>query len=322
MTTLAPIVLFVYNRPDHTRETLRSLAQNTLAKKSELFVFSDAAKNDTAQDAVAEVRHLCNSIPGFDSVHLTMREKNFGLAKSVISGVTDVIEKYGKVIVLEDDLVTTPRFLEYMNNALNHYAPDSKAFSIGGYQFPGHSMQIPKSYSYDTYAAYRCCSWGWATWLDRWKRIDWDMQYMEKFRSSKKQQADFNRGGPEMSLLLFNQEIGIIDSWAIRFCYAHFAHQMHCIYPRKTLVNNIGLDGSGVHSGVDPRRQHNDIDNAWLPEKFCPAALVDKKIVKDFRLLFTPQAQPSAGNILLRAVRYSLRVLKRIVFLVISHRTK
>ena len=285
---LAPVVLFVYNRPTHTRRTIEALARNTLAQHTELFIFSDAPRNEAASAAVREVREIIANISGFGSVRAVPRDIHFGLASSVISGVSEVIDTYGRIIVLEDDLVTSATFLEYMNSALVHYRDDAKAFSIGGYQFPARTMSIPRDYPWDTYASYRGCSWGWATWKDRWKRADWSMDYYEGFMASPQQQARFNRGGSDLTQLLSLQREGRIDSWAIRFCYTHFATNMHCIYPVKSLVNNIGLDNSGTHCGVDPRRQHDKLDEGWLPRVFCPGDHVDPAIMASFRSTFEP----------------------------------
>jgi len=282
----SPIILFVYNRPIHTQATLEALKKNTLAAQSDLFIFSDFAKNDSAKNNVEKVREIIHQINGFKSVQIVEREKNFGLANSVISGVTEIISRSGQVIVLEDDLETSPHFLKYMNDALKFYERDPKAFSIGGYQFPEKTMAIPSRYAFDTYASFRCCSWGWATWKDRWMGIDWGMTYFDEFMADPEKQNQFNRGGPDLTPMLCHQKEGRIDSWAIRFAYAHFDRDMHCIYPVKSLVNNIGLDNSGVHCGVDPKRQHKSLDKDYSPQKFCPAHVVDPKLASAFYKAF------------------------------------
>jgi glycosyltransferase involved in cell wall biosynthesis len=310
---LAPVVLFVYNRPDHTGATLEALARNTLAPKSDLIIFSDAPKNEAAVPAVRAVRELIAGAGGFASVRVVERDRNFGLARSIISGVTEIINARGRVIVLEDDLVTTPQFLQYMNDALDHYERDPKAFSIGGYQFPERTMAIRPGYGHDTYASYRCCSWGWATWRDRWSRIDWDMSYFDAFMADPDQQARFNRGGPDMAQMLQHQKEGKIDSWAIRFCHAHFAADMRCIYPVKSLVDNIGLDGSGVHCGEDPHRRHEALDESFLPKEFCPADPVDPVLANASYQAFCPETTvsqpPASRGVVRRAAARLVRLL-------------
>ncbi len=308
----APVVLFVYNRPDHTKATLEALALNTLAGQSDLIVFSDAPKNDAAAAGVDAVRALLTDLKGFASVRIVRRERNMGLARSVIAGVTEIIKAHGRVIVLEDDLVTSRFFLQYMNDTLNHYESDPKAFSIGGYQFPDRTMAIPKGYGYDTYSSYRGCSWGWATWQDRWEKVDWDMGYFDAFMADPQAQARFDRGGPDMSQMLMHQHQGRIDSWAIRFCHAHFSNDMNCIYPVKTLVNNIGLDNSGVHCGVDPGRQHEALDESFQPKAFCPAGKIVPEISAAFYQAFCPPA-PEPERLTPRVVLRKARSLARIM---------
>lgn len=153
----APIALFVYNRPTHTRKTVDALLKNRLIAESDLFIYSDAPEHSGVANAVDEVRACIRTITGFRSIRIVEREENWGLASSIIDGVTKVVSQYGRVIVLEDDLVTSPHFLEYMNAALQHYENDPKAFSIGAYNFPEKTMSIPSDYQWDTYASVRCC---------------------------------------------------------------------------------------------------------------------------------------------------------------------
>ncbi|MGC4099085.1 MAG: hypothetical protein QM706_18395 [Nitrospira sp.] len=296
----APIALFVYNRPIHTRRTVEALQRNVFASESDLFIYSDAPKNSSVIAAVCEVRSYIKTITGFNSVCIVERDKNWGLAGSVIDGVTTIVNRYGRVIVLEDDLVTSPRFLDYLNTALQHYERDPKAFSIGAYNFPEKTLPIPSDYQWDTYASFRCCSWGWATWIDRWKRIDWDMAYYDTFMRDSTARELFNRGGPDMSGMLKMQYEKRIDSWAIRFCYAHHANNMHCIYPVKTLVMNIGLDDSGMHCGVNPRWEHTSFDEQWIPHAFCPGDNIDMRISHRFYDVFVPPKRLLVRRILQR----------------------
>ncbi len=283
-----PVALFTYKRPEHTEATLRALGQNTLASATDLVIYCDGPKREEDRPSVEAVRRLVHQVSGFASVRIIERECNIGLANSITSGVTDILQTHESIIVIEDDLVTSPHFLEYMNAALIHYKNDPKAFSIGAYNFPIKTMPIPSDYSWDTYASFRCCSWGWATWTDRWKRVDWGMGYYSAFMRDQAAQEAFNRGGPDMTGLLKLQHEGRIDSWAIRFCYAHHTNRMHCIYPIKTLVQNIGLDNSGSHCGVDPRREHERLDEKWVPRSFCRADYIDPRLARNFYKAFSP----------------------------------
>jgi hypothetical protein len=298
---LAPVALFVYNRPDHVKATLDSLARNTLASKTKLFVFSDGAKTKGEGDVVEAVRKLAREIVGFASVTLVERQENMGLARSIINGVTELFDQFDTVIVLEDDLVTSKNFLAYMNDALNHYRHDQHAFSVTGHTFPGKYLRIPSGYPYDTYAGYRCSSWSWGTWRDRWQRIDWEMRYFTSFCQDGEAQEKFNRGGQDMTTLLQMQNNGNIDSWAIRFCYAHYANEMRCIYPIKTLVKNIGLDHSGIHGTPNPRFQHSSFDDSWMPRRLCPASKIDPVISREFRAIFDTPV-PSYFQLIFRKI--------------------
>jgi hypothetical protein len=289
-TPCAPLVLFVYNRAEHARNTLRALAANELADETPLFIYSDGPRSGTDAAAVARVREICSAATGFASVKIYERPDNKGLAESIIDGVTEHIAAHGRIIALEDDLVTSPNFLRYMNSALDHYESDPAAFSIGGYSFPPHSgFALPAAYPWDTYSINRCCSWGWGTWHSRWKQIVWDKEHFADFLQDAEAQKDYDRSGPEKTDMVRQYCEGKLDIWTPRFCYAHFVNRMNCIYPVRSLVDNIGLDGSGMHSIVEPRRQHKKLDKVWFPRRFCPAGQVDPEILRQFSDMFLPQ---------------------------------
>ena len=245
---LAPIVLFVYNRPEHTCKTLSALQANKLASGSDLYVFVDGPKDNATADSIKsidDVIEIVNNIKGFHSVKVSVSKRNKGLANSVISGVTEVIRMYGCVIVLEDDIVTQPYFLNYMNEALNFYKTDKRILSISGFNYP---LNFPKGYAHDIYVSYRCDSWGWATWLDRWENVNWDINsYSIIKRPTKRKIRKFNKGGEDLYSMLCSQAIGKLDSWAIRWQHFFYENDGLCIYPIKSFVRNIGFDGSGVH---------------------------------------------------------------------------
>ena len=250
MEELAPIILFVYARPDHTKKMIESLKDNKLADKSEVWIFSDNAKRDNAIERVEKVREYIHKIEKsnyFKKVHIVEAKENKGLAKSVIEGVSEIIKKAKKAIVVEDDLILSNNFIEYMNDALNFYENDNRIWSISGYNVP---INIPKTYKEDVYLGYRGCSWGWATWENRWKMVDWNVSDYDIFKRSFKRRRLLNRGGDDMAQMLDMQMNGKIDSWAIRWCYEQSKRNMYTIYPVKSLVYNEGLDGTGTHSGI------------------------------------------------------------------------
>lgn len=242
---LAPIILFVYNRPNHTLKTLTALQNNVLAIDSELYIFSDGPKTDLDQVAVNKVRAIINSPLSFKKTTVFLNDKNKGLANSVIDGVTKIITTHNNVIVVEDDIITQPSFLTFCNNALQYYEDKKDIFSISGYSFP---IEIPENYTKDIYTAKRASSWGWCTWKDRWDKNDWSVRDFNDFIHDSKGVSAFNMGGVDLTKMLQKQMSGKINSWAIRWCYAHFKHKGVCLYPTVSLVNNIGNDNSGTHS--------------------------------------------------------------------------
>lgn len=276
----APVVLFVYNRLDHTIGVIQSLSKNLLANETDLYVFSDAAKSENGLDKVQEVRHYIENTEwhsGFKSVTIVKAEKNKGLARAVITGVSDVLEKYGKVIVIEDDLLLSPFFLNYMNEALEYYKADENIWSISGYSFPMKSL---KKYPHDIFYSYRGCSWGWATWKNRWKTVDWDVKEYSSMINNPEWMNRFNRGGADMVNMLKLQVEGKIDSWAIRWCFAQSNQEMYTVYPKYSYLQNGGCDGSGTHSGSN-KDFATDISKALLECKFERLG-IEEKISREF----------------------------------------
>jgi hypothetical protein len=281
---LAPVVVFVYARPEHTIQTIESLAKNVWANETEVYIYSDAARNKKDQQNVELVREYIDTLEKrnlFKSLHIIKSDANNGLARSVISGVTEIIEKHGKVIVVEDDLVSAPDFLQFMNDALDFYNDDNRIWSICGYTF---KMKIPSDYKHDIYLSYRGGSWGWATWKDRWEKVDWDVNDYPLFKNNRKLRALFNRGGRDMANMLDDQIHGRIDSWAVRWCYAQSKLDMLTVYPVISRIKNIGLDGTGTHSGITSKYD-TDMSNG---EDLCKFEQIDmdSRIVKCFRNQF------------------------------------
>lgn len=285
-TNLAPIVIFVYNRLDHTKQTIEALARNDLANASEVFIYSDAAKTDQGAEKVEAVRQYVDSIiPDslFKSVTIIKAESNRGLADSVINGVSEIINRFGKVIVVEDDLVTTPDFLSYMNRALDFYRDDPKIWSISGYSF---KMKIPKSYKHDVFLSYRASSWGYATWANRWNTVDWELTEYQQFSKDRKMQHVLNRGGRDLSLMVHDQMEGRIDSWAIRWCYEQAKQDKYTVYPIYSLVRNLGLDGSGTHGKQDDRNRWSSTIKNTDTDIVLENLEINRAIVSRFKARF------------------------------------
>ncbi len=244
----APIVIFVYNRADHFIQVYNALAACKEAKDSELFVFSDGAKNEAGADKVNEVRkavHLIENKGDFKKVSVTESPVNRGLAASVIAGVSEVIKKYGKVIVVEDDCVVSPYFLSYMNKALDYYENSKKIGSLAGYT---PSIDLPADYTGDVFAAFRSCSCTWATWHDRWKGVDWELGNIKDFYNSPKLIRLLNSNGSDRFIRLYRQTKGNGSSWSVRFGAHLVKNNLLTVYPRYSYISNIGCDESGVHS--------------------------------------------------------------------------
>lgn len=240
----APVILFTYRRVP--KDTIESLLKNGLAKESELFIYSDGYKSDVDKNDVLEVREYLQTIKNFKSITIIEARNNKGLANSIISGVTEVIDKYGKVIVLEDDLIVSNDFLEYMNDALKFYKDDNKIWSISGY---GPKLPCLKDYDKDLYLSPRGSSWGWATWQDRWDSVDWAVKDFKKLKHNKQIRKEFEIGGNDMYKMLELQMLRKIDSWAIRWCFSQFIQDKYTVYPVKSkIVNNGFNDNKGTHN--------------------------------------------------------------------------
>lgn len=257
----APIVLFTFNRLEHTKKTIEALKKNTLAKQSDLIIFSDGPRNKDEEQVIVNVRDYLHTIDGFKSTTIIESDINKGLAKSVIEGVSSIINEFGKVVVLEDDLVTSKYFLEYMNNALVTYQKRDDIWSISGYT---PNIQIPDSYEESVYLIRRGASWGWATWKDRWNLNDWEIKDYDEFKKNKKMIREFNLAGNDMAPMLNDQMEGRINSWAIRWGYNQFRLNKWTVYPIKSYVKNIGNDLSGTHTSITNKYNVNLSDEVFL----------------------------------------------------------
>lgn len=243
--SISPICLFVYNRPWHTAETLKYLKANTLASQSELYVYSDGPKSEGDIGAVEKVREMVKSTTGFSGVNLITSDTNKGLADSIINGVGEMVKRFGQVIVLEDDLITSPHFLSYMNNALVMYRDNENVASIHGYCYPIKRGLPP------TFFIKGADCWGWATWKRAWDKFEPNGKLLLERLISKNTTREFNFNNTYDYVRMLKRQIaGKNDSWAIRWYASAFLSDMYTLYPYPSLVKNIGMDGSGTHSGT------------------------------------------------------------------------
>ncbi|KAA6344924.1 hypothetical protein EZS27_007477 [termite gut metagenome] len=244
--THAPVLLFVYNRPAHAMQAIASLQQNTLAAQSSLFIYSDAAKDEESRASVEETRRFIRTVTGFESVTIIEREKNWGLAGSIIDGVTAQVNRFGRVIVLEDDLIVAPHFLQFMNDALEVYKDEPKVGHIQACDFT-QDPSLP-----DTFLIKWTGSWGWATWDRAWKHFNPNGKaLLEELEARKLTRTfDFN-GAYRFTRMLRRQVEGKNSSWAIRWNASLFVKDVLSLNAGRSFVQNTGFDGSGTNCGND-----------------------------------------------------------------------
>lgn len=274
---LAPICLFVYNRIEETRLTIEALQKNYLAPESELFIFSDGYKDEIDRQKVKEVRLYIRTIKGFKSITIYESRNNKGLAPSIIAGVTKVLNIHGKVIVVEDDLLLSSNFLEYMNQSLSIYSEESKVFSISGFCL---KIKKPKYYAYDVFMWGRAHSWGWATWQDRWETIDWEIKDWDTFSCNKEEIKKFNSFGTDLFRMLKNSIEGHVSSWFIRFTYNQFKQEKLTVYPFLSKVINNGFMHEATHCNSYNRNLVNFDQTDQDKYSFTSELVIDENIRK------------------------------------------
>lgn len=276
MICLAPIALFVYNRPRHTRKTLEALLENDLADKSILYVFCDGPKeNATSQDLenIKEVRDLVRSKEWCGEVKIIEFSKNQGLAKNIINGVTDVVNRYGKIIVLEDDLVTSRGFLNYMNEGLDLYADEERVMQVSGYMHP-LKVKLPEVLFYNVNSC-----WGWGTWANAWKYLILDTRILLKKLDNNYNAVKYNGGqGNAFYNQLKDNFAGKLDSWAVKWHTSMYLRKGFVLHPGRSLVRNIGHDSSGTNCGSSVDFNYQEIADFV---KVKPIPLVENQVIVD-----------------------------------------
>ena len=298
MQNLAPIALFVYNRPKHTERTLTFLKQNELAAESNLFIFSDGAKTTADEEKVEKVRAFIKTIEGFKSVKIIESTTNKGLANSIIEGVTILNKNYGKVIVFEDDLISSPHTLTYFNEALDRYKDEEKVMHIGAYMYHLQEKNLPESFFYRA-----ATSWGWATWQSAWQHFEPNIDTLIKQFDHKKKQQFSIEGTMNFWKQMQDFKRGRNSSWAIRWYASIFLKGGLTLNPSQSLVNNIGHDGTGVHSGI------NDIYNVIINPKPIvefPTVIEENKIAYEAIKSFLEKRKGSIWERIKRFVREKL----------------
>ena len=245
---LSPIVLFVYNRPEHTKKTIEGLLKNPEAKDSILYIFADGAKNTASKEAIENIRKLreyIRSITGFKNIIIEESDKNKGLASSTIYGITKVINQYGRVIMMEDDDVPVPYFLRYVNDCLEKFKDDNSIWCVSGYTNTNIMKPILGD---DLFLVNRPSSWGFGTWKRCWDKVIWDIPTLKGIFKHKSIKSGYNRwGGADSTVIMQKLFDGKVSSWSIRYNFAAYLNNAYTIVPSFSLIENIGIDGSGTH---------------------------------------------------------------------------
>ena len=302
----APLLVFSYNRADKLRKLLTNINELDEAHETDLFIFADGPKDEMDLDAVRDNRQVAEEFKeysNFKSLQIYESEKNCGLSVSIRNGVSKVIKQYGRVIVLEDDLLVAQDFLKYMNAALDYYEEDRKIWQISGFSLP---LKELSNYDKDVYALKRNCSWGWATWADRWDTIDWSVSSYRSFSVNPfRRQAFARAGGQDLPKMLDMQMRGEINSWAIVHCYEGFRRNGLTVYPKESRVINDGMDGSGEHFNYFTEMYKTRLSDGYDAVDFCKLE-VNNKIDAEFKnyyTIFIIDRLKNYRNVLLSTIR-------------------
>lgn len=258
---LAPVVLFVYSRLEHTKRTIEALKRNKLAADTELYVFCDAPNPKATEAQLAEIyathAYLKSVKDGFKKINLEISEVHRGAGKAIIRGISVVLAKHGRCIILENDMEVEPLFLEYMNKGLEAYRNDKKIFGISS---TSYKIPLPIWYRKDVFLLTRPESWGWGTWVDRWQDVDFEVKDFEELRRDKALQEAFNIGGNDLYIMLEDQMEGRSDTWDLQWAWHMYKKGGYFVYSRWCFQHNSGFDGSGAHCGTN-----NQIQDQFAP---------------------------------------------------------
>ena len=246
MSRFAPIIVFAFNRVDTLQNTIESLKNNKEAKDSELFIFVDGPRLDKKgeKEQVFAVQEYVKTITGFKNINYKFSEINKGLAPSIINGTSEIFKYYSKVIVIEDDLILSQSFLQYMNQMLDLYEKDNRIMQVSGW---GCKLTKIKDYPYDVYLNKRARSWSWGTWKDRWETVDWEVKDWNDFSTNLKRISQFNKQGSDLFKMLKGYMTKKNCSWYIRFQYAMHKQKKYSIQPIRSLVINDGFGGNATN---------------------------------------------------------------------------
>lgn len=278
----APIIVTVYDRLQHFQQCIGALQRNGPAKESELYVVSDAPGKPDHASKIDQVRAYARSITGFKQIHLIFREENYGAFRSCLAIMQQVMDEHSRFIYLEDDVLAAPNFLDYMNDGLNFYEADQRVFSIAAYTLP---IQFPKNFKAGVFFQPSHCPWGFATWKDRYVKVDFSVcdRYSVALGNSKLYDKLISTGN-YMIQILRADSVGQLQVPDVRICFHQFIHDLYTVYPRDSKVMNIGLDGSGMHSGTDKKKKYSvQADTSIHKTTFDADVRLDPAIIRRIR---------------------------------------
>ena len=285
---LAPVLIFTFKRLDSLKVLLNSLESNSEISETDLYVFSDLNTKEEDSEKVEDVRRFLREYStnsaGYNSIEIIEASEHLGLAGSVISGVSRLIAQYGRVIVLEDDLVVSNNYLKYMNQSLDVYEKDDRIWSVSGYS---PDIAFPRDYMKPVYLSYRATSWGWATWSDRWDSVDWEMKGYDSYRRRIVDRLRFCRGGNDLPSMLRAHMKGQIDSWAVRWCYHQSMQDKMSVTPVRSLVINsgFGVDATNCNEEIKERFGKEILDRETT-DWSCTDLQPDRRITDGFKKMY------------------------------------
>lgn len=306
MSALYPVILFAFNRPWHTIQVLNSLKKNDLSEESDLFIFIDGPKENSSAEQcnnINEVIKISQSNKWCKTINVQISDFNLGCRNSIIGGITEVLKEHEAVIVLEDDIITSPHFLRYMNQCLAFYKDYKSVFSVSAMTLPESKMKLPKDYPYDVYVSLRQLNSGWGTWRDRWESINWDLDFVPDFKNNINAVKAYTRAGDDLIGMLQEQVEGKIDAWDVQFTYNQFRNHAVSILPRYSYTDNIGGDGSGTHHLDRNTLMRFDLIKAIRNPRLLDVIYEDSRIINQFYNAFTSLKRPLWQKAVNRLVR-------------------
>lgn len=283
-------LLFTYNRSEHTKRVVDSLKRNTVMPQK-LFVFQDGLKEGEEEDEWRKVSDVIHTIDWCEN-EIILSDYNKGLAESIVSGVGLAFQTYDAVIVLEDDCVPTANFLSFMKQCFEKYEDDKHIYSVSGYAWPINLLKD----KYDIYACRRISSWGWGTWKDRWKQYEKDYEFIKKMKQKEETSRDLAMWGSDLEATLVGNIRGECDSWAVFWALTVIWNKGICINPYKSLISNIGFDGSGFHCGVSTKFEVEMMDDDKEEFSLPNRIRVSDEVKEAFALLYGSYTAISSDN--------------------------